>query len=66
MLMASYTLRREIGYTLDTCQSTNVEGCVTAFNTAGFPAKRLQIATLERCEMRGKLEEVELSEIPDN
>lgn len=66
VLTASYTLRREIGYALDTCQSANVEGCVTAFNNAGFPARRLNIATLERCKMLGRLEEVDVLEVPEN
>jgi len=66
ILSASYTLRREIGYALDTCQTANVEGCVNAFKDAGFPADRLNIATLERCEMLGRLDEVDITVIPDN
>jgi len=66
VLSASYTLRREIGYALDDCHTANVEGCVTAFNNAGFPAERLNIATLELCTMLGRLEETDVTEIPDN
>ncbi|AXX97052.1 hypothetical protein [Profundibacter amoris] len=66
VLTASYTLRREIAYALDECQTANVEGCVTAFKDAGFPADRLNIATLERCEMLGRLEEVDIREVPEN
>ena len=65
VLTASYTLRREIGYALDTCQTANVEGCVSAFDDAGFPADRLNIATLERCEMLGDLNEVDVREVPE-
>ena len=66
VLTASYTLRREISYALDTCQTANVEGCVSAFDDAGFPADRLNIATLERCEMLGDLNEVDVREVPEN
>jgi hypothetical protein len=65
VLTASYTLRREIGYALDTCHTANVEDCVTAFKDAGFPADRLNIATLERCEMLGDLNEVDVREVPE-
>ncbi len=51
VLYASYTLRREIGYALQTCNYSNVQGCVDAVNAAGFPAKRLGISTLGRCEI---------------
>jgi hypothetical protein len=66
MLAAGFTLRREIGYALDVCVTANVEGCVTAFNDAGFPAERLNIATLAPCTMLGRLEETEVTEIPEN
>ena len=66
VLTASYTLRREIGYVLDTCQTANVAGCVAAFNDAGFPADRLNNATLEVCEMLGDLNEVDVREVPEN
>jgi len=66
VLTASYTLRREIGDALDTCESANVAGCVTAFKDAGFPADRLNIATLEPCEMLGDLNEVDVREVPEN
>ncbi len=66
VIMASYTLRREIGYALDACQSTNVEGCVTAFNAAGFPAERLHIATLKRCTQLDRLKDIDILEIPEN
>ena len=66
ILTASYTLRREIAYALDTCQTANVEGCVTAFKDAGFLADRLNIATLERCEMLGDLNVVDVREVPEN
>lgn len=66
VLSASFTLRREIAYALDECQTANVEGCVTAFKDAGFPADRLNIATLEHCEMLGRLEEVDVREVPEN
>jgi len=65
-LTASFSLRREIGYALDGCYTANVEDCAAAFNNAGFPAKRLNIATLGRCTMLGKLEETSISEIPSN
>jgi len=66
VLTSSYTLRREIGYALDTCQNSNVQGCVAAFNNAGFPAETLQISTLKRCTMLENLNEVDLREIPEN
>ena len=66
VLSASYTLRREISYALDICQTANVEGCVNAFKEAGFPADRLNIATLEPCEMLGYLNEVDVREVPEN
>jgi len=66
VLYSSYTLRREIGYALDTCHSSNVDGCVQAFDNAGFPAKTLRISTLPPCEMLGDLNEIELTEIPGN
>jgi len=50
-LYASYTLRREIGYALQSCNYADAQGCVAAVNAAGFPASRLEIATLGRCEM---------------
>ena len=51
VLTAGYTLRREIGYALQDCATANVEGCIKAFDEAGFPAKKLNIATLGRCKM---------------
>ncbi len=66
VLTASYTLRREIGYALDTCQTANVAGCMAAFNDAGFPADRLNNATLEVCEMLGDLNEVDVREVPED
>jgi len=39
---------------------------VSAFDDAGFPADRLNIATLERCEMLGDLNEVDVREVPEN
>lgn len=66
VLYAAYTLRREIGDALDTCETANVAGCVAAFNDAGFPADRLNIATLEPCEALGDLNEVDVREVPEN
>lgn len=65
VLAAGYTLRREIGYALDTCLSVNTTGCVAAFNDAGFPAKRLNIASLPPCTMLGRLEESDITYIPE-
>lgn len=66
VLSYSYTLRREIAYALDTCISTDSNGCVAAFNDAGFPAEDLRIATLKNCTMLGKLEETEILALPEN
>ena len=62
MLAAGFTLRREIGYALDECHTANIKGCVAAFNDAGFPADRLNIATLPPCTLLGRLEETEIAE----
>lgn len=64
-LSDSYTLRREIGNALQICLNANVEGCVAAFDDAGFPADTLNIATLAPCAMLGDLDKVEALELPE-
>ncbi|WP_456391215.1 hypothetical protein [Profundibacter sp.] len=66
VLGAGFTLRREIGYALDTCLSIDIKGCATAFNDAGFPAARLNIANLPPCTMLGRLEEIDIRYLPEN
>ncbi len=66
VLKAGFTLRREIGTALDACLTTNVDGCVAAFNTAGFPAERLNIATLPPCTLLGRLEETDITYLPED
>jgi len=66
VLKSGYTLRREIGYALDACLTTNVDGCVAAFNTAGFPAERLNIAALPPCTLLGRLEDSDITYLPED
>lgn len=66
VLKAGFTLRREIGNALDACLTTNADGCVSAFNNAGFPAERLNIATLPPCTLLGKLGETDITYLPED
>jgi len=60
VLTVSYTLRREIAGALNNCKSANTKRCTKAFNDAGLPADRLDIANLNRCEMLSDLNEAYL------
>ena len=65
-LAAGFTLRREIGLALDSCLTRNIKGCVAAFNDAGLPATRLNIANLPACTMLGSLDQNDIRELPEN
>ena len=65
-LYRAYTLRREIGYALDECQDVTSDACAVTFTDAGLPAELLDPNTLGRCDMLGKLEAIELMEVPEN
>lgn len=66
VLSAAYTLRRELAYALNHCLSSDDTDCINAFNSAGFPARALNVTELNRCEMLGDLNKVEAREIPEN
>ncbi len=66
VLEAGFTLRREIGLALDACLTTNVDVCVAAFNNAGFPTERLNITTLPPCTLLGRLEDIDITYLPED